>query len=143
MIIIKHTCFFKNRNVYKKQIKKAELGQRTGKQIFALLFCESRELRVSVSALVALGLGIYRVVAGGYAYYDVFGLVFYTVLVSILTFCLCGLFDGTGRQEKLLGVGALLFAIIYMLSGKEIQGVDIVLLLSYCAVLYISARHGL
>ena len=125
-----------------KQIKKAELGQRTGKQIFAILFCESRELRVCVSALVALGLGIYRVVAGGYAYYDVFALVFYTVLVSLLTFCLCGLFDDRGGQEKLLGVGTLLFAIVYMLSGKEIQGIDIVLLLSYCAVLYISKNMG-
>ncbi|MBO5261797.1 MAG: SpoIIE family protein phosphatase [Clostridia bacterium] len=117
---------------------KTELGQKQGVSIVQALFCESKELRVAVAALCTLGIGIYKVIVNGYIYYDIFALVFNVVLVSILTFCFCCLFDVENKKHLLIGVGALLFCVAYALSGKEIGGVDIVLFLSYAAVLYVS-----
>lgn len=121
---------------------RVELGQRQGTSIAKSLFCESKELRVAVSALCTLGIGIYKVIANGYIYYDIFALVFNVVLVSILTFCLSCLFEGENKKHLLIGVGALAFCLSFAISGKEIGGIDIVLFLSCASVLYVSKNLG-
>ena len=124
--------------IRKSDIKKTELGESNTKHITRLLFCDGRELRVAVSALVALGIGTYRVLSGGYNYYDIFVLIFNTVFVSVLAFCMCGLFERENRKYFLVGACSVAFALVYFFSGKELQGIDITLLLSFAAVLYIS-----
>ena len=121
---------------------KAELGEKQGKKITDALFCEGTELRVAVASLTALGLGIYTVVINGYVYYDIFALVFNTVLVSIVTFCLTGLAENSKSQRFLAGVGALLFCVAYAMSQVELLGIDVVTFLSYAAVLYVSKNMG-
>lgn len=128
--------------VKRSDFKKTELGTSNGKKIADVLFNEGVELRVVVASLVALGIGIYTVIANGYLYYDVFVLVFNTVFVSILTYCLCGLFEGREKKSFLFGVCAILFCIIYFLSGREIGGIDFTIALSYASVLYISKNYG-
>lgn len=117
---------------------KAELGQKQGKKIVEELFCEGTELRVAVSALATLGIGVYTVIANGYVYYDVFALIFSVVLVSILTFCLSCLFEDGEKRRALIGWCALAFCLTYAMSGFEIGGIDLSLVLSYGAVLYVS-----
>ena len=128
--------------IKKNEFKRTELGKSKGKSIAELLFCEGVELRVTVAAFVALGIGIYNVIANGYVYYDVFVLIFNTVLVSIVTFCLSGLFEQGSRRARYLGVGALGFCLVYALSGFDIGGIDMVIALSYGAVLYVSRVFG-
>ena len=128
--------------IKKADFKRTELGKSRGGQISEILFMDSQELRVAVSTLVALGISIYNVIVGGYVYYDIFGLVFYTSLVAVLTFCLCGFFQKESRTHYLLGIGALAFALTYLLSGLELQGIDLTLLLSFGLVLYLSKYMG-
>ncbi len=128
--------------IKKSDFQKTELGKGNGKKIADLLFCEGGELRVVVSALVVLGIGIYNVIANGYIYYDVFVLVFSTVLSSIVTFCLCGLFEEKTKRAFSLGIGSLLFCLAYSFAGREIQGVDLTLIISYAVVLYVSKNLG-
>ena len=71
--------------IKKADYKKTELGKGNGKRIAEILFCEGAELRVVVSAIVTLGVGVYNVISNGYVYYDEFVLIFDTVFVSILT----------------------------------------------------------
>lgn len=122
--------------------KKTELGQKQGKKIIEILFCEGVELRVAVSSIVALGIGVYNVIASGYNYYDIFVLVFNTVFVGILTYCLCGLFEERGTRASLRGLCALVFCLAYAFGGKEIKGIDLALILSCALVLYISKHEG-
>ena len=63
------------------------------------IFCESVYLRVSVGALVALGIGAYYVIKNGYLYYDIFSMVFSSVFVGALTYALSGIFE-ENRKSK-------------------------------------------
>ena len=128
--------------IKRSDYKKAELGSTNGKRIADIIFNEGVELRVVVTALVALGVGIYTVIANGYLYYDVFVLIFNTVFVSIMTYCLCGLFESKEKRSFLFGISALLFCLVYFFSGKELGGIDFTIALSYGAVLYISKNYG-
>ena len=128
--------------IKKSDNKKTELGQKQGKGLVELLFCEGVELRVAVASIVALGIGVYTVIANGYAYYDIFVLIFNTVFVGIFTYCLCGAFEGKGTRARLRGVCAVGFCLAYAFSGKEIKGVDIALILSCAIVLYVSKHLG-
>lgn len=128
--------------IKKSEFTKTELGQSHAKRLIENLFCEGVEFKVAVTSLVALGIGIYNVIVNGYVYYDVFVLVFYTVLVAILTYCLSGVFEEREKKSFLVGICSLLFSLIYALSGKEIGGMDVMLVLSYAAVLYVSKYFG-
>ena len=128
--------------IKKADFVKAELGQRQGKKIAEELFCEGTELRVAVATLVTLGIGIYTVIINGYVYYDVFALVFATTLVSILTFCMTCLFEEGEKKRGLIGGSALAFCLVYALGSIEIGGIDLALVLSYGAVLYVSKCLG-
>ena len=124
----------------KGEFQKSQLGEKQGDRIAKSLFCEDKELRVAVGGLCALGIGIYNVISNGYVYYDVFVLVFNTVFVCILTYCFTGAFEERGGQSYLLGLGTVAFALIYAISGIEIFGIDISIILSYSIVLY-SSKH--
>lgn len=128
--------------IKKTELVKTELGQKQGGRILKMMFCESVELKVAVSSLVALGIGIYRVIANGYLYYDVFVLVFNTVFVSILSFCLCGLFAPRQSRPFLLGLGAMVFCLTYVTRGVEIGGIGVCAVMSFGAVLYVSKSLG-
>ncbi len=117
---------------------KTELGQNQGKRMTETLFCEGSELGVAISALVTLGIGIYNVISNGYVYYHVFALIFDVIFVGILTFCISCLFENSNKKRFLIGVGALLFCLVYAFYGKDVFGVNIVVLLSFAIVLYVS-----
>ncbi|MBO5313354.1 MAG: SpoIIE family protein phosphatase [Clostridia bacterium] len=132
------SSFIKKRD----ESKKTYLGERQGEKIARALFCEDVELRIAVSALTALGIGIYSVIANGYVYYDTFVLIFNTVFVSILTYCISGIYEQRQRRSTLLGLCTVAFCLMYALHGREIQGIDITIILSYSLVLYVSKHQG-
>lgn len=121
---------------------KAELGQRQGKKILDALFCEGTELRVAISSLTAFGVGVYTVISNGYVYYDIFALVFNTVLVSILAYSVTGITEERQSGRFLASICAISFSLAYALSGVELFGIDIVVFLSYASVIYVSKNSG-
>lgn len=103
------------------------------------IFCESVYLRVSVGALVALGVGIYFVIANGYLYYDIFAMAFSSVFTGALTYMLSGAFEGEkSRSSFAVAVCAFIFIFVYAFRGIEIFGIDISMFASFTLVIYMS-----
>ena len=103
------------------------------------IFCESVYLRVSVGALVALGIGAYYVIKNGYLYYDIFSMVFSSVFVGALTYALSGIFEENRKSKELsLSICAFIFIFVYAFRGVELLGIDISMFISFAFVLYAS-----
>ncbi len=117
--------------------RELSLGKASRPSFVSLIFMEKPSVRVALCALCAFGLGIYRVIASGYSYYEIFVLIFFCVFASVLCYALCSLHDSKGRG-RLLGICALLFIFIYSIRGREIFGLDISMVLSYASILYAS-----
>lgn len=113
------------------------LGRRERPSFLSSLFMEKTSVRVGISTLCALGIGVSRVIINSYAYYDIFVLIFHTVLCSILTYALCTLFEEEDRS-RLFGYCALIFALIFAIRAREIFGLDVSIVLSYALTLYAS-----
>ena len=64
------------------------LGINKESKLLDSLFCENEEVRVAICAFCAFGIGVYRVIASNYSYYECFVLVFSTILCGILTYAL-------------------------------------------------------
>ena len=116
--------------------REISLGKVSRPSFVSLIFMERASVRVTLCALCALGLGVWRVVASGYSYYEIFVLIFFCVFSSVLCYALCSLSEGKG--ERLLGICALLFIFVYAIRGKEVFGLDISMVISYGAILYAS-----
>ncbi len=117
--------------------RKISLGRRPAPSFLSSLFCEKVSVRVGISTLCAFGLSVWRVVFSGYSYYDIFVLVFHTVLSAIVTYALCTLFEDSA-DKRLFGYAIVLFIFVYMIRGREVLGLDISLIISYSGALYAS-----
>lgn len=117
---------------------KRMLGEEKKNNIISSLFCENTSVRVAICSLCALGVGAYRVVAGGYLYYDIFVLLFFTVFAGIMAYCFHGALEGGKNRSFIFALTSFSFCAVYALSGKEIQGIDIAIIFSYALTLYIS-----
>ncbi|MBQ7352611.1 MAG: SpoIIE family protein phosphatase [Clostridia bacterium] len=103
------------------------------------IFCESVYLRVSVGALVSLGIGIYFVIANGYLYYDIFAMVFSSVFTGALTYMLSGAFEKERKSSRFsIAILAFIFILAYAFRGVELFGIDISMFMSFTLVLYMS-----
>ena len=90
----------------------------------SVLFDESILVRCAVACFAAFVFGLYRLIAGGFLYYDLFGLLAGFLICPLATFVLSVLFT---RDEKFsrfseLGAAALMFITIYALRDYSIFG---------------------
>lgn len=120
--------------------RRISLGEGSRPAFLELLFCERASVRVGICALCELGLGVFRVISGGFTYYDIFVTVFSVTFVSILCYALCGKFDLSEISNNAIGIGALLFVFVFAIRGREIFSLDLSIILSYGAVLFASWR---
>ena len=114
------------------------LGRASRPSFLSSLFTEKVSVRVGISALCALGIGMARVISAAFSYYEIFVLIFFTVFVSIITYALCSLFEKSERQPMILGICALTFILVYAIRSFEIFGVNPSVAISYALVLYVS-----
>ena len=113
------------------------LGEKVKNAAFDNIFCENIEVRVSISVISAFGIGLYRVISTSYSYYEIFVLVFFSILAGILTYAL-----SVGGDRSLLSYGVIVFALIYRLGDFTIFSLDVSIILSYFVVLYLSRYLG-
>ncbi len=116
--------------------RELSLGKASRPSFVSLIFKERPSVRVALCALCSLGLGVYRVIASKYSYYEIFVLIFLCVFSSVLCYALCS-FD-SDKSERLLGICALLFIFVYAIRGREVFGLDISMVISYASILYAS-----
>ena len=108
------------------------------------VFGESILLRCTTSCAAAFIFGLYRLVAGGYLYYDLYGMVFAFFVWPLLTLGLALLYS---RDERLarwcdLGVATFIFVTIYALRGYSLFGFTPAFAVSLLAALWVSAKQG-
>ena len=64
------------------------------------LFCESVYLRVMSGAIGVFFVGVWRIIEGGFRFYDLFASIFYLVLTPVATILFCGCFSLRERKER-------------------------------------------
>ena len=88
------------------------------------LFSESVLIRCAIACFAAFVFGMYRLISGGFLYYDLFGLLVGFIVCPALTAAFSMFFaDGeryVGYREA--GASAMLFAVIYSLRDYRIAG---------------------
>ncbi|MBQ7375476.1 MAG: SpoIIE family protein phosphatase [Clostridia bacterium] len=121
-----------------------EKGKKSLGEIGKMLFCEQTGYRVCLSALVAFGLSLAFLVAGGFLYYDLFALLISTAVAPIATYLLSFAFVRREQRAFLSDVGwGALFAIC-MLGARplEIYGVSVAVAGGIMLVLIVAHRKG-
>ena len=88
------------------------------------LFGEPPLIRSAVALGTAFLFGLYRLIAGGFLYYDLFGLLLGFLVCPLITFLLYGLFSAERRARKFysLSLTVLLFITVYSLRGMTLFG---------------------
>ena len=113
------------------------LNMERRKDMLSSLFKENVGIRVAICAVSTLGISAHTVIKSLFSYYEIFVLVFFVTVSSLLTFALCGLYShkGSGRG---IGICALAFSLSFLLKGISVFTLDISIILSYAAILYAS-----
>lgn len=114
------------------------LGKKESPSLLSLLFCENPSVRVVICGFVSLLLSTFTVIANGYLFYDIFVLIFFTIISGALTFALCGAFEGKAKKSYSLGLVTLSFMVLYGTRTFEIFGINPAMVLGCGLVLYVS-----
>lgn len=89
-----------------------------------ILFSEAPLVRCAVSALIAFSFGLFRLISGGFLYYDLFGLLTGTLVCPALTLGLSMLFTQSEKYiaKRSIGVVTLILMLVCSLRGYQIFG---------------------
>ncbi len=105
-----------------------KLSERAGRLFSAgsgkTMFSESVVLRCAVGCFAAFLFGIYKLISGGFLYYDLFGLLTGFFMVPAFTLGFSALFTGDERfvGYREIGAASMLFAVVYSLRGYHVLG---------------------
>ncbi len=112
---------------------------------YAELFSESVYLRMASSCLGAFCLSLYSIIAGGFRYYDLFGVFFGMVAAPAATFIFASYFEKSLRGTRLHDIACLclLSAVCYTLRSVTFFGVYIGAFVAFFATLCIGRRRGI
>lgn len=126
-------------------VKERSRPQRSPAEVYRALFSESVYLRMTAAATAAFCLSLYSIVAGGFRYYDLFGLFFSMVAAPSATFLFAAYFDGDLKGTRLHDIGglALLVSVVYATKDLNILGICVGALISFFATLCICRRRGI
>lgn len=107
-------------------------------------FGEAVILRVAVSAFAALVFGLYRLIAGGFLYYDLFGLLAGFLICPLLTLVFYPMFtrDGNFTRFAEFSAAALMFVTVYSLRGAMILGFSLSFVCALFVTLWAASQVG-
>lgn len=109
----------------------------------ACLFNEHVSLRTVAAATGAFALGMYRLLTGGFLYYDLFGAIIGIVLSAVgtaLIFPIEG--KNGGALSRGIGLVALLSAITWGLKNLEFYGIVLSIFFAMLASLAVTRKNG-
>ncbi len=128
-----------------KESESKNIALLLGRLITTASFSESALLRCAISALTAFGFGMYRLIEGGFLYYDLFGLLVGTLLCPALTLGLSSAYSGK-MEDRIEGwlIGGAIFALmlIYSLRGYRVVGFDPSFIAAFLAAMWAGTRGG-
>ncbi len=128
----------------------ASEGKKTGeasiREVYPLLFSEHLSLRMATSCLSAFAFGIYRLIEGGFLYYDLYGTILSAIAAPVAVLLLYGIFSGEETQGTLrqtVGVLSLSAALIFALGASKLYGVSLAALACMLVTLYLTRTKGI
>ena len=107
-------------------------------------FTDSFWIRISAGAACALILGLYRILANGFLYYDFFATVF-SIVITVAATVICYLSQSGNEGNAWLVRAsrlAVLFLVVYAAKSVAIMGLPLSPVLALLFVLYVTAREG-
>ncbi|MBQ8551963.1 MAG: SpoIIE family protein phosphatase [Clostridia bacterium] len=108
------------------------------------IFGEGILLRVAVSCFAAFVFGLYRLIAGGFLYYDLFGLLAGFLICPIVTLALSGLFTKNEQfmHAAELSRAALMFIFVFALRGYSVLGFSLAFTAAFFVTLWAATSVG-
>jgi stage II sporulation protein E len=108
------------------------------------VFSESILLRCAISCFAAFVFGLYRLISGGFLYYDLFGLLFGFLVCPILTLAMSMLFtrDDKFMRYAEIGIAAIMFSLVFSLREYSILGFSPAFSAAIIAALWAASGGG-
>lgn len=108
------------------------------------LFSEGLPMRVCIASFSALIFGLYRLIGGGFLYYDLFGLLAGFLLTPIITAALSGLFIKSLSFEysREIAVATLGFITVYALCEHTVFGFSPALAAAFFITIWAGSAAG-
>ncbi|MBR2019418.1 MAG: SpoIIE family protein phosphatase [Clostridia bacterium] len=114
------------------------------RQTFFTLFCESLCLRMCTGAVCVFIVALYRIIVGGFRYYDFFAALF-LLAVTPLAVLLYSVSLGKREAARVLyeiSRAALLFSLIWAANGISVAGLPLAVMLALFFTLYVCRSEG-
>lgn len=122
-----------------------KMGEASFGEVYPLLFSEHLSLRMATACLSVFAFGIYRLIEGGFLYYDLYGTILSAIVAPVFVLLLWGLFSGekrAGSSWQTVGLLALSAALIFSLGNAKLYGVSLATLSCLLLVLYLTRMRG-
>ncbi len=109
------------------------------------LFGEAIGYRALTSIVMMFMMGVYRCIAGGFLWYDLFATILGMTITPLITVLYCGVFAEKHRFTSYhdIGMAALMASCIYSLNGYTLLGFSLSAILSFGLSLHISKECGM
>ena len=120
-------------------------GELTVSQIWPYLFCEQIGLRMATSAIAAFGVGLYRLILGGFLYYDLYGTILATIVAPVAVLLFTGYWSrgNRGGERQLSGLLSIAFILIRGTVDSKLYGISLGMFGAMLLTLYLTRRRGM
>ncbi len=108
------------------------------------MFDESILIRCAVACFTAFVFGLYRLISGGFLYYDLFGLLAGFFISPLTTLALSALFTKNEQISKFAEISAsvLMFITVFSLRGYDVFGFSPALALAFFVTMWAASSAG-
>lgn len=109
------------------------------------IFSESVFLRMIICSVSMLFVGAYRIVSGGFLWFDIIGCVLGVLVAPMFVFLFCGVTVSGNKFTSYhdLGSCAVMSVVVYCLGSKTLFGFSLGCVVAFILTLYISKECGM
>ena len=121
------------------------MGERTWGEVYPLLFSEHVGLRMATSSVAAFGYGLFRLIQGGFLYYDLYGLILSVILAPAAVLLFYGFFDtrSVSSVRRRVGFLSLAVALVFAAGDLKLYGISLAAFGCMFLTLYMTRKEGL
>ena len=125
-------------------VKSEDGGNRKIGEFLPELFSESVYLRMSTACIGVFIIGLYKLIKGGFLYYDLYGAVISMVAAPVSVILVYGIFNKRDREGSFAHFSAILlgFGVIFAARDISIYGISLAAFGAMYATLYICRKKG-
>ena len=108
------------------------------------MFDENVLIRCAVSCFAAFVFGLYRLIAGGFLYYDLFGLLAGFLICPLLTLVLSGMFTRSEQLSRFseLSAAVLMFITVYAMRDITVLGFSLAFAGAFFVTMWAASQIG-